>query len=218
MTPVAKIAKHLKSTELLDARGDTDTIRLWENYRDQALLWRTLAIFQMPATLILLLFSVVLWATHTIKLVVPAKPLPGIYIAKEVPDTEFIETATEFVNLVASYQPAVARRQFLRGREMLREPMLERFDREMLGVDLKAIENTNRTQIFFADPTQTFIERLNDKQVLVTLIGERLKIVSGKELPIVKTRFNVTMTTVPHQALNPYGIVVVNATYENIEK
>ncbi len=213
-----QVKKVMRETEVFDARGDTDTIRLWENYRDQALMWRALALLQVPTTLLLTLFSVVLWTTRSITLNVPARPLPGVYLAKEIPDVEFIEYATDFINLIATYQPATARKQFMEAREMLKDPMLERFDLEMINVELKAVENTNRTQIFFADPTKTAIERIGDKEVLVTFFGDRLKIVAGKELPMKKTKFTVTMTTVPRNRLNPYGVVITNATYEDIAR
>src|SRR5690606_19183921 len=113
-------------------RNETDTIRLWENYRDQALLWRAIALLQIPSTLILTIFAFYLWGSTEITLNVPAKPLPGLYSAFEIPDAEFFNVATSYVNLVATYQPAVARRQFVKAREMLKEPMLEIFDREMM--------------------------------------------------------------------------------------
>jgi len=215
MAKVEKLSRLIKDTEFVETKGDTDTIRLWENYRDQALLWRAMALLQIPSTLLLLIFSVVLWTTRSITLNVPAKPLPGVYLAKEIPDTEFVEVATNFINLIATYQPAVARRQFSFARQFLRDPLLERFDLEMMSEELKAIENTNRTQIYFADPTKTKLERPNDKIAVVSFTGDRLKLVAGKELPVVTTTFSVTMTTIPRQTLNPYGIVIVNLTYEN---
>lgn len=215
MARVDKLARAVRDTEFIESKGETDTIRLWENYRDQALLWRGVALMQIPSTLLLVIFSAFLWATRSITLNVPAKPLPGAYLAKEIPDTEFVEVATNFVNLIATYQPAVARRQFEFARQFLRDPVLERFDLEMRNVELKAIENTNRTQIFFADPTKTKLQRLNDRTAIVSFTGDRLKMVAGKELPAVTTTFTITMTTIPRQALNPYGIVIVNVTYEN---
>ena len=87
-----------------------------------------------------------------------------------------------------------------------------------MAVELKAIENTNRTQIFFADPSKTSIERYSDQEVVVTFAGERLKIVAGKELEPAKTKFAVTMTTVPRHKLNPYGIVITGVNFENLER
>lgn len=213
-----KIKQVIDKTKVFEGRGQNDTVRLWENYREQAMLWRALALFQMPSTFLLIIFSVLLWATRTITLEVPAKPLPGSYIAKEIPDTEFVEQATEFINLIATYQPSVARRQFDLARGLVREPMLDRFDKEMMNIELKAIEGTDRTQVYFIDPTLTALERNGDNQARVTFVGDRLKIVAGKELPMIKTKFSVTMTTVPRHRLNPYGIVVVDLTFENIER
>lgn len=210
----AQTKKLLHDSSVIDARGETDTIRLWENYRDQALLWRAISLLQIPATFIALVFAIVVYNNSDITLNVPAKPLPGHYSASELPDAEFVSAGTEYVNLIATYQPAVARRQYGRAREMLKEPMLSRFDTEMMDVELRAIETTSRTQVFFVDPSKTTIIR-DGNEVHVTLTGERLKIVAGKELPVVETKFTISMTTVPRNIINPYGIVIINAISEN---
>ncbi len=212
----AKLAeKIISDSNVIDARHETDTIRLWENYRDQALLWRAIALLQIPATLVLAVFAFYLWGTHEITLNVPQKPLPGLYSAFEIPDAEFYNVATNYINLTATYQPAVARRQFSKAREMLKEPMLELFDKEMMGTELKAIENTSRTQLFFADPSLQTITR-QDNYVTVTMTGERLKLVAGKQLPVVMTKFTILMTLIPRNDLNPYGVVIENASVENV--
>lgn len=220
-----KAQEILKNSQVVDTRGETDTIRLWENYRDQALLWRSMALLQIPTTLIALLFSLVLWHSRETVLNVPREPLPGMYSAHEIPDRKFIEAATEFVNLIATYQPAVARSQFKKAREMLyggggtlADSVLNRFDVEMMGSELRAIETTNRVQVFFIDPTKSKVERESKSKVHVTLQGERLKVIAGKELPSASTRFIITMTTLPRNQINPYGIVVSNVQFQSLEK
>jgi hypothetical protein len=212
-----KPSKVVKGSELIDSKKESDTIRLWENYKDQAILWRSIALLQIPATFICAGLALALWLTRSITLNVPPKPLPGQYLAQDIPDSEFIDAATDFINLIASYQPTVARRQFMRAREMTMEPLLGRFNTEMMGTELKAIENTARTQLFFPDPTQTEVIR-DGTEVHVKMLGERLKYVAGRELPPVTTRFVVTLTTVPRHSLNPYGIVVINVTSENMHQ
>ena len=101
---------------------------------------------------------------------------------------------------------------------MVKEPMLTKFREEMMGIELKAIENTNRTQLFFVDPLRTTMRRGKKKSVTVTFSGERLKIIAGKELPLVKTRYRITMTTIPRNKFNPYGIIITNTHAENINK
>lgn len=203
----AKVAELLRDGGIIDARAETDTIRLWENYRDQATLWRAIALLQIPATVIALVFAMVVWTNRSITLKVPPKPLPGQYVAQEIPDAEYINIATDFVNLISSYQPMVARRQYEKARSYLVEPKLSQFETDMMNFDLKAIESTTRTQIFFVDPTKTETKR-GEREVRIAFSGERLKIVAGKELPLAKTRYEVTLTTMPRNSLNPYGIVV----------
>ena len=217
MSRVDKVKSLAAGTAIKDSRGETDTVRLWENYREQAAIWRAIALFQMPTSFLLVIFSLILWMGRTTTLNVPAKPLPGLYLAKEIPDTEFIEYATTFINLIATYQPAVARRQYEQARTMTKEPMLSQFDQEMMQIELKAIETTNRTQIFFIDPIKTHVTRLNEKEITVEFEGERQKIVAGKELPTTQATYAITMTTLPRQTVNPYGIVITNALFETIK-
>jgi len=200
-----------------DSRKDTDTIRLWENYREQAHMWRALSLLQIPATLIALLFALWIWNTRSITLNVPPRPLPGIYDTNEIPDAEYIESATGLVNLIATYQPAVARRQFIKAREMLKEPLLTKFDSEMMGLELSAIEGTSRTQVYYVDPTKTKVER-RQGEVIVSLVGERMKLIAGKELPVVTTKYSILLSTLPRNELNPFGLAVSNIGVENIEK
>lgn len=214
MRSAAKVKTDLS---FVDSKNEADTIRLWENYREQALMWRALSLLQIPATLIAIVFAFWVWSTRSVTLNVPARPLPGVYQAEEIPNEQFIEAATSLINLIATYQPAVARRQFDRARSMLKEPLLSRFDSEMVGLELRAIEGSFRTQIFFVDPSRTKVERRRG-EVVVTLIGERLKMIAGREMPTVKTKFEVTLSTLPRNDINPYGIVVTNIHVENIAR
>src|SRR5262249_53544353 len=126
------IRDKVNDTALAAARSNNDTIRLWENYKDQALMWRSIALIQMPATAIALLFAILLWSTREITLQVPSKPLPGIYHAQDIPDSEFINVANDYINLIATYQPGTARKQFEAARAMLKEPLLTKFNQEMM--------------------------------------------------------------------------------------
>ena len=108
-------AKVIRDSRFREAKSDNDTVRLWENYREQALLWRAIALLQMPAMCAARLLSTYIWYNREVTLNVPAKPLPGYYSAYEIPDSEFLSVATEFVNLIASYQPKSARKQFTEG-------------------------------------------------------------------------------------------------------
>jgi hypothetical protein len=211
------ISDLLDASKVREIKGTSDTIKVWEAYRDEALMWRAIALLQIPATLIALILCVLLWWGRETKLTVPPKPAPGHYSAREIPDVEFVETATEFVNLIASYQPVVARRQFIEARKFLSEPMLSNFNTEMLENELKAIESTSRTQLFFVDPTKTNIIR-QGSQVTIEFIGDRLKIVAGQELPMIKSQYTVTMSTIPRNKLNPYGISILGASFNDVSR
>lgn len=203
--------KIIEQSKFRESKTENDTVRLWENYREQALMWRAIALFQLPATFIAIVFSLVIFINRTIELNVPAKPLPGYFLAGEVADEEFKSRAIEFVNLVASYQPDTAPNQFKEAAKYLMEPMLSRFYSEMIEHELEAIKNVRRTQVYFPDPTKTEIIRddYNDT-VVVTMVGTRKKIVAGEEIPAVATQFRITMTTIPRNTLNKFGIMITN--------
>lgn len=221
MRNVKAASQNVKSvvadTQLKATRSESDTIRLWENYKDQALLWRSIALIQFPTTLVAIIFATFLWSTRVINLTVPSKPEPGVHVAQDIPETEFINAANTYVNLVATYQPMTARSQFNVARSMLKEPLYTRFSQEMMGSELGAIESTARTQVFFVDPLRTKVTR-NGNEVTVSLVGERWKVIAGTPLPTVTSRFTITMSTIPRNPLNPYGIVVTGVDFkQNIE-
>jgi hypothetical protein len=204
-------------TRLNATRSESDTIRLWENYKDQAILWRSLSLIQFPMTCVALVFALVMWSTRVINLTVPSKPEPGIHVAQDIPDTEFINAANTYVNLVATYQPGTARNQFNIASSMLKEPVYTKFKEEMMGAELGAIESTGRTQVFFTDPLRTKVAR-NGNELTVSLVGERWKVIAGSPLPTVTSRFTIAMSTIPRNPLNPYGIVITGVSFKaNIE-
>jgi hypothetical protein len=207
------VKEKVRDTDLNAARSGNDTIRLWENYKDQALMWRSIALLQMPTTMVALIFSLVMWSTREITLQVPSKPLPGQYSVQDIPDAEFINVANDYINLIATYQPGTARKQFSAARAMLQEPLYTKFGEEMMGSELSAIENTSRTQVLFVDPLKTRVER-EGANVTITVIGERVKSIAGSELPTVTSRFRVTMTTQPRNQINPYGIVIRSVNFK----
>ncbi|MCB0331912.1 MAG: hypothetical protein KDD55_00365 [Bdellovibrionales bacterium] len=214
---MSKVAELFKAPADAVTKGENDTFRLWEGYQEQASMWRIMAVAQLMTTPLLIILAIYLYATRSTILHVPAKPEPGIYAVSELQDSQFIATATEMVNLIASYQPLTARKQFIAAAEMVVEPALSKFKEDMLEIELNAIESTSRTQIFFVDPTKTTVERQGNN-VTARLTGERLKLIGGKQVPTIITRFSITMTTNPRHRLNPNGIVVTNIIPENLSR
>lgn len=206
----------VSATKIGPALSDADTIKLWESFRDQALLWRAIALLQVPVTLVALIVGIVAYTNRQITLNVPARPLPGQHAAQEIPDSEFIDAAQNFVNLIGTYQPLVVRRQFTRAAEMTVTPLLPRFQKEYLEEEIQVVESTARSQMFFVDPAKTKVER-NGPQVLVTFLGERVKSISGRQLEPVETKFQVGLITIPRTDLNPYGIAIRDLSVENVK-
>lgn len=205
----------LQDSKIVDSRNQTDTIRLWESYRSQALFWRAIALLQIPATLAAILFAWAIWSESTIILNVPYKPLPGQYPINDIPDGSFIDYATNYINLIATYTPAVAERQFKEAEKYLADPALSLFRNEFLNEELKLIKTTSRSQIYLPDPSNISVTR-HGQEVVITITGERQKYIAGKELPLLKGKYTVYMTTVPRNPLNEYGMTITNVTYEDI--
>jgi hypothetical protein len=211
------IKEKVADTNLQVGRDKSDTIRLWENYKDQSLMWRSLSLIQFPTTLFAIGFAIVMWSTREITLTVPSKPMPGTYAAQDIPDNEFVNVALDYVNLIATYQPRTARRQFEEASGMLKEPLLTKFREEMINSELGAIEHSARTQVFFTDPLKTSVARRGN-DVTVSITGERWKVISGAELPTVTSRFRVTLTTIPRNKINQYGIVITSVAFKSNTK
>lgn len=197
-------------------RNRSDTLRMWERYQDDAIMWRAVALLQIPTTLITVIFAITLWMTRSVVVNIPPKPAPGTYAMNEIPDSEFVTEATEFVNLIASYQPLNARRQFNEAATRTVEPFLNLFVNKVVPNELSTIEATSRSQFFFVDPTKTKIT-YHDDHVSVTLFGERVKVVAGQELPGLNSQYTVSMRIVPRHKLNQYGIAVVGVEFNDIK-
>jgi hypothetical protein len=63
--------------ERVAGRAGSDTIRLWEGYREQAFLWRAIALFQIPATALSILAAIIMYFFSDTIIEVPATPQPG---------------------------------------------------------------------------------------------------------------------------------------------
>lgn len=201
----------LKQLERVAGRAGSDTIRLWEGYREQAYLWRALALLQMPSTALSILAALIMYFYADTIIEVPERPAPGYYSVKQLPDSHFINASTSVINLIATYQPAIARRQFKTARKYLWEPALTEFEETMMGPEIRAIEETKRSQMFFINPRLIKVERFPELDMVVVRVpGVRQKLIGNKALPADQMVYYVKMTTVPRNIHNEYGIVVVD--------
>src|SRR5262249_55110998 len=121
-----------------------------------------------------------------------------------------IRVATEMVNLIASYQPAVARQQFSTARNYLSEPALTVFDENVMKTELRNIEETNRSQIFFVRTNAIKVERFpNLDNVIVQLPGWQ-KVIGSTPLASEELVYHVKMTTTPRNEHNEFGIMIID--------
>ena len=87
----------------------------------------------------------------------------------------------------------------------------------MLRRELRTIEETGRSQVFFANRERIKVERYPElDKIVVRLPGSRQKLIGGRPLAADDLVYYVTMTTVPRNMHNPYGIVVIEITLRQL--
>lgn len=205
------VKSDIKQLETIAGRAGSDTIRLWEGYKEQAFFWRALALIQVPATTLAIASTLIMYFLADTIIEVPEHPQPGFYSVKQLPDSQFINVGTEVVNLISTYQPAIARRQFKTARKYLWEPALSEFEKSMLGTELRAIEETKRSQMFFINPQLINVERYHNLDTVVVRVpGVRQKLIGDKPLQPDEMVYYVKMTTIPRNVHNEYGIVITD--------
>ncbi len=198
----------------IERKNGGDTIRIWEGYKAQAVMWRSLSIIQLLATAAISILCIVLWQTRSITLSVPQRPVPGQYNTQEIPDADFIEIANSFVSLITTFQPYIAETQFQRAAALIHHSFIQKFTTAYLNEELRAIKSTSLSQVYFIDPTKTEIERFSNNTVKVTFYGNRHKYIGGKEIKPVPTKYIIYLTTLPRNDLNPLGLVVLDMAME----
>lgn len=212
------LVNDLTAQERLEGRTGADTIRLWENFKEQAYLWRAIAILQMPATFLALLGWLIVFMTADITIEPPENPQPGRYSVKQMPDSEFLRAATDIVNLIATYQPMTAEAQFRKARTKLWEPALSEFEARMIGInerdtnsEIWAISSSHRSQVFLVNNDLVRVQRFPNKDIaVVRLPGTVQRIISNEPLKSEEIVYYVKMTTIPRSAYNESGIVVID--------
>lgn len=213
---LTSVKENVQQLEKVAGRAGSDTIRLWEGYRDQAYLWRSLSLLQMPATALSIFAALVMYFFADTIIEVPESPQPGYYSVKQLPDSHFISTAVKVVNLIATYQPHIADKQFTTARKYLWEPALTEFEKTMIGDELRAIQETKRSQMFFVNPRLIRVDRYPEHdKVVVRVPGIRQKLIGNQPLPADEMVYYVKMTTIPRNVHNEYGIVVIDLKLRN---
>ena len=205
---LADAKESLATIENVDGRAGADTFRLWENYKEQALLWRIIAIAQLPIALTAIIFGLVVYLTSDIVIEPPETPQPGMYSVKQLPDSEFLKVATDVINLIATYHPYTAEKQFRKAREFLWEPALSEFEQAFIKKRVKEIDEGSRSQAFMINHDLVQVRRYPTlDMVIVRIPGTRLSLLGRKPLDD-EIAFYLKMTTIPKSAYNPSGIII----------
>ena len=196
----------------IDGRGRSDSLRVWESYRDQATLWRALTLLQMPAIALSITVALVLFFTSDTIINVPIKPEPGHYSADKLPDSEFVSVAVQVVNLLSTYTPYTARPQFVKARKYLWEPALSHFEKYYMKQELPTVTDMSRSQIFRVNMRGVKVQRRDDEFVVVRLPGTRQRLIGNRMLPPEQIAWYIKMITIPRNVHNEYGIVIIDVS------
>jgi hypothetical protein len=218
-TDQKNIKDSLKQLEKVGGRAGADTLRLWDSYREQAYMWRALALLQMPATALSIAAALIMFFFADTIIEVPERPQPGYYSVKQLPDSQFIGTSVEIINHIATYQPKSARSQFRNVKKWLWEPALTEFEESMWNSELKTIEETLRSQLFIVNEKFVRVERFPDKDyVVVKVPGLRYRLIGDKPLPAEAIMYFIRMTTIPRNVYNEYGIVATDVRFDKLQE
>lgn len=202
------LEKQIAALDTVEGRAGSDTIRLWEGYKEQAFLWRTIALVQIPTTGLAILAALVMFFFADTVIEVPPKPHPGYYSVKELPDSAFTNVAQEVVNLLASYQPDRIDLQYHTARKYLWEPALSQVQKFM-NDEIPTVKNLRRSQLFLIIPGLTRVQRDTENDLVeVSLFGTRHKLLAASPIESDDLVYEVQMKTIPRNVSNEYGIVV----------
>ena len=206
-----KIQSDLQHLERIPAKAGVDAVQLWDSNRDEANLWRGVAIVLFPVTLLAAIGVLIMYLTADTIIQVPQRRPPHVFQTGQVPDKYFIETALDAVNLIASFTPERAKGQFELARTYLWEPALTQFEKEVMTDELRTVTDTRRTQLFLPDPAHIRVDRESSpEKVIVRVPGARKKLIGGQPLPSDEMVYFVTLTTIPRNIFNEYGVTIVD--------
>jgi hypothetical protein len=187
----------------------SDRLRVLNTARDHAHFWRALALVQFPSLIIAIFGAVTMFFFAKTSIEITEKPQPAQFSVSQLPDSEFLYIAKEVVNRISSFQPITARIQFKNVRRYLWEPALSTFEEFIINKELKVIEDTGRSQMFFPVEELIRVEREADSEkVVVRIPGLKQKLIGMTPVPVEELAYFITMTTIPNNVINRRGVVV----------
>lgn len=183
----------------------------------KAFAFRLVTLGQLLLTACCVLFAIHQFGNTKMWFNVPEELLAGDYPMADIPDYVYSNLAQDFVSAVATYQPYIATRQFEHASSLLYGPVKDRFLRSKMGNELKAIQDTSRSQSMFIDHDRTQVASLDADTVQVGIIGAREKIIDGQVLPVATLKFLITIEKAYGETENQYGLVVTNYEEEVVK-
>lgn len=202
-----------KGLELPEGRELNDTIRVWDRFKEEAHYWRAFLLIQICTITVSLLVAISLFFEADAVIEVPEVPSPGIYSAKQLPDSEFIGMATRFVNLIATYQPYTASKQFITAERWLWEPAFSEFEKYYVKGFLKSVKEMSQSAIFQINSRQVMLER-HGSTVVVKIPGNSQQLLGSRPLPPEYVVYWLRMTTIPENINNQFGLVIIDLKIE----
>lgn len=207
-------------------KGNTQPETVAKVYREQSYLWRAIALMQIPTTLVAVIVALMCYVNSDNIINVAPRPAPGYFLTSEIPDEEFVKVGIEFLNLISSYQPVTAEKQFNYALNFLMEPVYSLFRNNFLlgspgrDPEIEQIRQIQRAQLFYINRDLISVRRYEDQvdprnsTVEVRIPGELIKVLNGVRQDAVNNdrylAYFVQMRTFPKTIFNPNGIYIVN--------
>ena len=183
-----------------------ELLRMVDRYKVQGHFWRFLSLLQFPIILALTFYFVSRYLSADTLVKVPEPPVPGETAQDKIPDKEYLNTATNVINLIGTYQPTTARDQFESARDFFLDSAVKSFDETQLDSELITAEESDISQQL--DVYSSKISRESKGAAQVCLSGVRQKIVERTPLPQQSVTYCFSFVLDEPFEGSPFGIAV----------
>ena len=188
------------------AAKEEELLRMVDRYKVQGHFWRFLSLLQFPIILFLTLYFITRYLGADTLVKVSEPPIPGEVPQDKIPDKEYINTATNIINLIGSYQPTTARDQFETASDFFLDSALASFEETQMNSELITAEESDISQRLDVYSSRIVREAKGNAQVCLS--GVRQKIVDRSPLPQQDVTYCFSFIVDEPFEGSPFGLAV----------
>lgn len=189
---------------------EKDLNKVTAAYKMQSYFWRWVSLFQIPFLFFLLLFFLNLYISRDTIINVPDRPFEGYKEVSQLSDSEFINFAQDFFNLVGTFQPTIAEKQFETASTFLVGQKREEFKRDFLQTKLVEVRETSRTEELILEKENIALTRgpSGSNYVDIVASGYRRILIKQEELRPENAQIFIRIETSKDIENNQYGLYI----------